>query len=611
MTGQQTPLVSPKTRNSVLILLAAIPAVYLLLAIQYSAITVPFWDHTELIRWIAAWREGNFHFSSLWAPHNHTRPFVYRLVMLINAVATDWDIRSEYIYLYLSIYGTFACFVWLARRLVGEANEVFAVTLLIVSLIVFSPVGHNNHWWSMMFQLDATNFFIALSFLIVFTRPEIWSGHIVAAASCWLAAFTLTNGFFAFTVIIVTFQLSAAKLMRPDRFAVFWVVNLLVASACYLPGIQMDSSPTHPSVLQLLEFSLAYLGAPLGGLLWFSYRDMFHLPLSMAANVACGCILLATGAALSLDALPRLRKRNPAAMVLFGFGGYAILSAVATGWARAAFDEFGVANGNASRYTIFGAYLMLGQVYYVGAGLAHRWWDERAHPMLARRIVFTLAGILIAAAFVSYGRAWRVYANAHDFNRQLAQAYVWGLHPVPEDRFIHPNPEAITYLKRELQLLELGPYSNRAYVKAQSPVGNFNKPVYLSARRTVKQRFLATDGGLKRLSFKFVTPNGKATKGIVTWELSEVGGPQPIARGDVDAAGARDWAIVSLQLPYVAGSKGRTYELTFSGAGEDVAALGLPLYEPVEGSGQPVVLSDDDDAQRGRLVMELTTEYAK
>ncbi|MET4277738.1 MULTISPECIES: hypothetical protein [unclassified Bradyrhizobium] len=142
MTGQQAPLVSPKTRNPLLILLAAIPAVYLLWAIQYSAITVPFWDHTELMHWIAEWREGNFHFSSLWAPHNHTRPFVYRLVMLINAVATDWDIRSEYIYLYLSIYETFACFVWLARRLVDEANEVFAVTLLIVSLIVLSPVGH-------------------------------------------------------------------------------------------------------------------------------------------------------------------------------------------------------------------------------------------------------------------------------------------------------------------------------------------------------------------------------------------------------------------------------------------------------------------------------------
>lgn len=611
MTGQSGFSVSSKTVYSLFMLLAAIPAVYLLLAIQYSAVTVPFWDHTELIHRIADWREGNFHLSSLWAPHNHTRPLVYRLVMLINAVATDWDIRSEYIYLYLSIYGTFACFVWLARRLVDEANEVFAVTLLIVSLIVFSPVGHNNHWWSMMFQLNATNFFIALSFLIVFTRPEIWSGHIVAAASCWLAAFTLTNGFFAFMAIIVTFQLSAPKLMRPDLFAVFWVINLLVASACYLPGIQMDSSPTHPNVVQLLEFSLAYLGASLGGLLWFPYRSMFDLPLSIAPNVVCGCVLLTTFSMLGLHALPRLRARNQAAMVLFGFAGFAVLSAVATGWARATFDEFGVANANGSRYTIFGAYLMLGQVYYVGASLTQRWWDERSRPMLAHRVVFTLVGVFVVAAFVSYGRAWWIYADAHEFNRNLVQAYVWGLDPTPQDQFIHPSPEAVIYLKRELQLLELGPYGNRAYVKVQSPVGKFSKPAYLSVGRTIKQRFLATDDGLKRLSFKFVTPNGKATKGIVTWQLSEADGQQPIAHGEVDAARARDWAIVNLRLPYIAVSKARTYELTLSGAGEDVGALGLPLYEPVAGSGQPAVMSNDNDAKGGRFVMELTTEYAK
>ena len=611
MTGRSRPLVSPRTRYLLLIFLAAVPALYLLLAIQYSAITVPFWAHTELIDWITDWQGGNFHFSSLWAPHDHTRPFVYRLVMLINAVATDWDIRSEYIYLYLSIYGTFACYVLLARHLIGGANEVFPVTLLVVSLMLFSPVGHNNHWWSMMFQLDATDFFIALSFLLVFSRPEIWSSHIVAAASCWLAAFTLTNGFFAFVAIIVTFQLSAAKLVRPDRFAVFWTINLVIASSWYLSGDTDGSGPTHPSILHLLEFSLAYLGAPLGGLLWFPYSSMFDLPLSIAVNVICGCILLATCAVLSLNALPRLRARNPAAMVLFGFAGFAILSAIATGWARAAFDQLGVANGNASRYTIFGVYLMLGQVYYVGTGLTQRWWDARVQPMLARRIVFTLAGIFAIAASVSYGRALRIYAHAHEFNQYLAQAYVWGLDPVPEDRFIHPKPEAVMYLKRELQLLELGPYGNRAYVKAQSPVGKFNKPAYLSAARRIKQRFVATADGFKRLSFKFVTPNGKATSGIVRWELSEVESQQPIARGEVAAAGARDWATVTLKLPYVEASKGRTYELILSGAGEDGGALGLPLYEPVEGSGLPVVLSHNGDAERGPFVMELTTEYAK
>ena len=57
-------------------------------------------------------------------------------------------------------------------------------------------------------------------------------------------------------------------------------------------------------------------------------------------------------------------------------------SAVATAWARASFDEFGVANGNASRYTIFGAYLMLGQIYYFATGVAQGWWEQSAQRVL-------------------------------------------------------------------------------------------------------------------------------------------------------------------------------------------------------------------------------------
>lgn len=613
MGGSLKPWMSTRVSVPLLLILTALPAIYLLAAIQYSAITVPFWDHVDLIRFIAPWYEGNFHVSSLWAPHNHTRPFVYRVVMILNAVATDWDIRSEYIYVYMSIYGTFAVYAWLACRVVvgAGARAVLPVTLLTLSLLLFSPVGHNNHWWSIMFILDANNFFIALSMALVFVRPYSWGSHIVAAISCWLAVFTLTNGLFAFAAIVVTLQLSTPRLLRPDRFAVFWVVVLVVAAVFYLPGMHMDDSPKNPSIVQLVQFSLAYLGAPLGGLLWYPYRNMFHLPIPIVFNAICGFGLLVSCAALSWGALPRLRRRDPAAMVLYGFAGFAMISAVATGWARAAFDEFTVSNGNASRYTIFGAYLLLGQVYYIGAGLAQGWWDERAYPLLSRRFIFTLSAIFAVAAFVSYGRAWRVYADAHQFNRTLSQAYTWGTAPIAGDKFIHPAPAAVAYLKRELQLHDLGPYANRPLTQVASAVGPFSKPAFLSSRHTVTQRFVASEDGLKRISLKFVMPNGEATKGMVKWQLFEVGKPDAIFGGQIDGARQRDWVDVDLQLPLQQDSKGRSYDLTFTGTVEDAAALCVPLYTPVAGSLPPTAQSDVAEAQRGPEVMDLTLRYAK
>src|SRR4051812_25030823 len=569
MTVISVPTIRSRTLAAALIGLALLPAIYLLIAIQYAAITVPFWDHTELIRWIANWHEGHFSIWSLGAPHNHTRPFVYRLVMVLNAAATGWDLRSEYIYLYLSIYGTFACLVWLAARVVVglQAASTLPVSILTISLLLFSPAGANNHWWSMMFQLTATNFFIALSVALVFSEPTSWVRHVIAAASCWLAAFTLTNGFFAMVAIAITLQLSAPRLLRIDRFAAFWAANLLLAAGAYLPGMHMDVSPAHPTGRQLIEFSLAYLGAPLGGLLWFPYRNMFDIPQAITVNVICGSGLAVVCAILSRDAWPRLRERHPAALVMYGFSGFAVLSALATGWARAAFDAYGVSNGNSSRYTIFGAYFILGQVYYLGAGLAQEWWPSRVAMLTVRRAVFTLAAVFVVLASISYVRGWRVYADAHDFNRLLSQAYSWGTRPIEGDQRIHPQPEAVAYLKRELQLLEIGPYANRSYDKVPPAIGKLTGAVLLSGGRTLTQRFVVPDNGLKRLSFRMVTPSGGPVAGRVVWKLAEAGRPEPIATGVIEAARIYDWVPITLKLPYLDDSRGKTLELSFAGEG--------------------------------------------
>jgi dolichol-phosphate mannosyltransferase len=54
---------------------------------------------------------------------------------------------------------------------------------------------------------------------------------------------------------------------------------------------------------------------------------------------------------------------------------------------------------------------------------------------------------------------------------------------------------------------------------------------------------------------------------------------------------------MEIKLPYLADSKGLTYELTLAGIGEDVGALGLPLHDPVSGGGLPVALSDEHGQQ--------------
>lgn len=593
-----------------LFLLAMIPILYNFVVIQYASITLPFWDHTELIHWISSWHDGSFRFSSLWEPHNHARPFVYRFVMVFNAVLTNWDIRSEYIYMYIALYSTIACHVWALHRVASGAvrGMVYPLVLLLVSLVLFSPVGHNNHWWSMMFQLNAANLFITSGFLVAFIQPQRWSSHVIAALSLWLATFTLTNGLFAVITVGIVFQLSATQLLRPSRWTLFWGANLLVLLAIYLPGIALSTSSNHPTLIQLVEFCLAYLGAPLGGLLWYPFKNMFDIPLSIMTNVVCGMSLMISCTLLCWHARTRLREKHSAALILFGFSIFALMSALVTSWGRAAFDEYGVAAGSSSRYTVFGAYLLIGQLYYLAAGFAHGWWNNAR----LSRIALTSLMVFVLLSMVSYGRALKIYDHAHNFNQTLVSAYPWGLEPTAQDKFIHHNVEFVQRLKRDLQRLELGPYNSRPFDLQKQDVGEFKKVGLLSEGRQIAQHFTANENGLKALGVTMVTPNGSQLFGAIEWQVSEVGSTKLLARGSVNNWLIRDWRAVRLKLPYLGDSKGREYQLTLWAEAEEANALAVAMYLPAANHNTFLRITEKSGISKlENLSMELCIEYAK
>jgi len=88
-------------------ILVALP-IYLFVMIQYSAVTVPFADHLETAKTIVKYFDGNLTFRDLVGLHNQARPLFPRLIFIGNAALTQWDIKSEFVYIYLTIYGTLA-----------------------------------------------------------------------------------------------------------------------------------------------------------------------------------------------------------------------------------------------------------------------------------------------------------------------------------------------------------------------------------------------------------------------------------------------------------------------------------------------------------------------
>jgi hypothetical protein len=455
------PDAAPRWLSTALVALIALPALFVFFAIQHSALTVPFYDHIEFGRMLVRFHDGQFHWSELWSGHNHGRPLTLRVICLVNALLTDWDLRSEYAYVYMAIYGAFAALAWaLWRATRGVATATRLALLAVLSLLAFSPVGHNNHWWSFMLQLDLAHLFIVCTLIAVAFRPRSLGANALAAASCWLATYTLTNGLVAFVIAAATAQVAQARRLAMGPISWFWLANLVVVFPTYLIGLPETGSTVRPSLVQMVVFALAYLGAPLASLAHFPYVENFHLPKGPTpTNAAYGALLAMAWLALSWNQRHKLRPGDAGALLLVALGGFAMGSAVLTAWARAAFDAYGVHNANGSRFTIFSSYLLLAILFGTAGILAER---ARGTPPAPARPAWNAVGWVAFAAFVlvagnTYRRSVRVYRTAHQFNIGITAEYF-----APQEgshfQFLYPRPEVPRQLMADLRRLKLGPY---------------------------------------------------------------------------------------------------------------------------------------------------------
>ncbi|CAO3383408.1 hypothetical protein [Azospirillum argentinense] len=518
-----------------LILAVLAPPAFIISAIQYSAITYPFWDHVELLKFIAKYHQGTLTFADLVSAHNQTRPLTYRSIYLFNAILTDWDIRSEYIYMYATLLATWAAHLFVAWRILGRRLDFYVLMVfLVISIVLFSPVGHNNHWWSMMLQLDLTNLLITVALFTVALRPRSWSAHLVAVVAAWLAAYTLTNGIFAFLVIIATLKLADRPFysLKPDRFLLFWLANMAVLSIVYFPGIPVSSGIPHPSIPTFIHFTLAYLGNPVGALLWFPFVNQFNVPASTALNTALGVVLCVLALASLRTAWSDLRERRPEALILFLFVGLAVLSAMATAWGRAAFDASGVANANSSRYSIFAAYLPLGLFFY--HAVRFRPGAPAALGRPGRGLALATVTTFVAASGVSYARALPIYEHSRVFNSLLSDAYTPDGFAGEHNRLIYPIPSMVLKVKTDLLLLGLGPYRFNRGESVRLAAGPATETLRVAGGQTAVQRFVLDTAGLQalRLPISGEVPAGQT----LDWTLSALtdNGRAEITKGSID-----------------------------------------------------------------------------
>lgn len=585
------------------VLLACFPPVYVFVAIQYGALTVPYWDHVDLIRLIESVKVGGFSFEQLWAPHNHSRPLFYRLIYLPNALATGWDIRSEYVFMYLAIYAGFLLHAWILFQNTSRRMDVgFSVGLALLSLVYFSPVGHMNHWWSMLLQLQLGNVFILLALWAVSNRPSSWMANVVAAVACWVATYTITNGIFAFAICAGVVFVSTELRHNWARIG-FWVANIVLMLAAYLPGLP-DEAGGNFSIVEFVGFIAVYLGLPLGGLLQFEYVGPFTHPAGIGLNALCGILLSAIALYVLYSRREEARAMPAAYRFLLACVGFAMMSAVVTAEGR---SYSGAVYANSSRYVIYSGFLLLGLLHYGAATLGRNASVLRREAYRSRHHLHLLGAgalstLLVAFSLHAYWKGVAVYKGAHDFNEQLVAVYV---NPSATDEDVAKTYPDVAFARRLRELMlqySLGPYRFQSR-ESVSLIGAapFSEAIRLEDGIVVRQRFTASRNGFKGLSLQFVTWQTQAPEARLGWAVSRIGenGRTTVANGRLNMGQLTDWGYAHLDFEAIGDSSGEEYELQLMAPKQPLGneLIGLPVFSTPE-DGRLMVMPGDGSERK-------------
>jgi hypothetical protein len=328
---------SSRVSRTILWLLTLVPFAWLVLLVCKYAVPVPFQDQWELVPLLQKSYEGRVTLEDLWAQHNEHRILFPRLLMLLMARLTGWNIGWEIALNVALGAALFGVLTWQIRRTALElALPGLCWAVPAGSLMVFS-ISHYENWicgWQLQVWL---HLLAAVSGIVLLAaRPFRWLKFACAGLLGVVATYSFGDGLVFWPVGLVVLVAAAARKKERRIGAALWILMSVLVYCSYAWHYQKPAR--HPSLASMFQkpfgygfYVLQYLGALCG----------------MGAPAVMG----AAGLALLGWSLWKLRKWKPAdrdaSLPYVGLILYSFASALVTGVGRVG---FGADQALSSRY---------------------------------------------------------------------------------------------------------------------------------------------------------------------------------------------------------------------------------------------------------------------
>ncbi|NET28964.1 hypothetical protein [Okeania sp. SIO1I7] len=259
------------SQNRILLLtLYIFPVLLLLWFLANFSVNVPYWDQWRLTPIFERVAEGNATFFDFFTVHGHHRILIPKLIITTLAFATKWNTQAEIICSVIFVIITFFAICKIAEIQFQNKNKnILHIANILVSLLLFSLVQHQNWLWGFTLFWFLTNLclIIAIYFIYAFDNFSVKTKIFLAAISCFIGSFTLIQGLFSWFVLIPSiFWLEGKpkqKISRVTIWILLFILSCLIYSINYNPIREPKPFLFTEQPFLIINYFLAILGLPL------------------------------------------------------------------------------------------------------------------------------------------------------------------------------------------------------------------------------------------------------------------------------------------------------------------------------------------------------------
>ena len=227
-------------------LMSFVPFIVLFIMIYTYGVNIPFFDDWAFVDLIDKYLSGALAFQDLWAQHNEHRPLTVKVVTLVSACLTNWNLVSMMMF---SAFVAFLTFVIIAFQ-IGRTFRILKIggygLLIIFSSLMLSGLSQYENWtWAIASHWFLVNFFAVSAFVLLSNRSLGAWGFALAVVCAGLSFLSMAHGILALILGLFMLMLepkdSEGQRMSKRIRMLFWATMTVLFTLIYFVNFTRHS----------------------------------------------------------------------------------------------------------------------------------------------------------------------------------------------------------------------------------------------------------------------------------------------------------------------------------------------------------------------------------